>query len=152
MKTKIGQWIYLGLSTLLLYACHNNKESMTTAQLLDSILQLHIKIDSLQKTNIEGGNEMDYWRQPGTNHRLLKQMGIREPKLFLLQSLESRKDLIPLKPTLGGAFIFNRISLLGDSWAIASYEDGHIGGLLLLSYKVVDNEVKWNRLDNHSQD
>lgn len=137
---------------MLCTSCREEITPVSKAQLLDSLALLNIRIDSIQKTNFSGGGEMDYWQQPGKNHRLLKSQMKSDVKLYLLQSIEGRTDLIPMKPVLGGQFRFNRISLLGDRWAIASFEDGHIGGLMLLSYSIQGSKVIWKSLDWYSND
>lgn len=139
---------------VLLGACR--EESPTAMQehsgLLDSIEILNLRVDSLAKSNIHGGGEMDYWQQGGDNRRALKNQGITNPETFLSERLSRRTDLIPDKPVLGGQMSFTRISLLGDRWAIAAYEDGHVGGQVLLKYKLCDTAIQWKVMDHLSWD
>jgi hypothetical protein len=61
-------------------------------------------------------------------------------------------NLYNIKLTDGSENLFYLAYGMPQSRTSRRAEDGHIGGLMLLSYKVLDNEVKWNRLDNHNQD
>lgn len=136
----------------LVGACGENPPAVTPEQsrLLDSIEILNLRVDSLSKTNIGGGGEMDYWQQGGDNRRALKKQGITNPETFISEQLSRRSDLIPDKPVLGGQMSFSRISLLGDRWAIAAYEDGHVGGQLLLKYTLRDTAIRWKVMDHLS--
>ena len=120
--------------------------------LLDSIMVLNTRLDSVSKTNLTGGGEMDYWQEGGANRRSLKRLGVKEPATYISNDLSKNTTLIPVKPVLGGTMSFSRISLLGDRWAIASFEDGHVGGHLLLKYTLKDSTLRWKVLDVESED
>jgi hypothetical protein len=61
-------------------------------------------------------------------------------------------NLIPMKAVLGGNMQFSRVSLLGKSWAIADFNDGHVGGEMLLNYSVKDTSIEWRVLKWESND
>ena len=150
MNLRLSLFCFLAL----LGACREDAPTATPeqARLLDSIEILNIRVDSLAKTNISGGGEMDYWQQGDDNRRALKKKGINDPETFISERLSRRTDLIPDKPVLGGQMSFSRISLLGDRWAIAAYEDGHVGGQLLLRYSLRDTAIQWKVMDHFSWD
>lgn len=120
--------------------------------LRDSILVLNTRLDSLSKTNLQGGGEMDYWQAGAQNRRALKARGIQDPATYISNDLSKHTTLIPVKPVLGGNMAFARISLLGDRWAIASFEDGHVGGSMVLKYSLQDTSLRWKVLDVASED
>ena len=122
------------------------------AVLLDSIAQLHIQLDSLAKGDIADG-DVNYWTDYSTTLSTLKKQGIAEPKTYVANKLSERTDLIPMKPVLGGTMMFNRIMLMGDHWAIAEFEDGHVGGEMLLAYTVdAKNNLTWKVIQSHQVD
>jgi hypothetical protein len=136
------------------YACKPKQASdIPDAEvLLDSINQLQIQLDSIRKTDVRGG-DMDYWTQDSRTLNTLKKQGIPDPKTYVANDLSQHADIIPIKPVLGGNMQFNRIMLMGDHWAIATFEDGHVGGEILLSYSVdAQNKIKWKALQTFSND
>lgn len=147
--------VVCSLASLLgLQACREENGTTAPVQtvLLDSIRILNTRLDSVSKTNLSGGGEMDYWQEGGVNRRSLKRLGIQDPATFISNDLSKNSTLIPVKPVLGGAMNFSRISLLGDRWAIASFEDGHVGGNLLLKYTLRDSVIRWKVLDVESEE
>jgi hypothetical protein len=135
-------------------ACKPPQASDTpdAAVLLDSIAQMHIQLDSLQKGEIANG-DVNYWTDNSQTLHALKKQGIADPKTFVANNLSERTDLIPMKPILGGTMLFNRIMLVGDHWAIAEFEDGHVGGEMLLAYTVDANQkITWKAVQAHQVD
>ncbi len=86
---------------------------------------------------------------PNLHHlEVLKlQLETDNPLEKLKDDLLERGDLIPEDPVLGGTMgFYNRedIHIITDKWVLASYEDGHIGGYLLLEFEVQeDNTIEW---------
>jgi hypothetical protein len=80
----------------------------------------------------------------------LKQEGLEDPPRQLRESLVARADLIPFPGVLGGTMRFlpdDGIVLLQPPHAFARFEDGHIGGSMLLEYTVLAGpEIEWKRL------
>jgi hypothetical protein len=137
-----------------LQGCQPKQASDTpdAAVLLDSIAQLHIQLDSLQKGDIADG-DVNYWTDNSQTLQALKKQGIADPKTFVANNLSERTDLIPMKAVLGGTMMFNRIMLLGDHWAIAEFEDGHVGGEMLLAYTIdAKQKITWKAVQSHQVD
>lgn len=63
-------------------------------------------------------------------------MGIAHPETYIEEALRNRPSVIPLDGVLGGTMFFTNIEILGSKWIIASYEDGHIMGRSIFTYKI----------------
>jgi hypothetical protein len=75
---------------------------------------------------------------------------VTNPREHVLEDLLSRRDLLPWEGVLGGTMKIHRkqdVWFLGPSWCMAYVEDGHIGGYMLLSYKIRKSGIAWNLLD-----
>jgi hypothetical protein len=78
---------------------------------------------------------------------MLRRKGLANPPAQLRDSLRAHPELIPYDGVHGGTMGFNSIVLLEPSFAFAEFEDGHIGGAMLLEYHVAeDSRVTWSRL------
>jgi hypothetical protein len=75
------------------------------------------------------------------------QLETDSPLEKIKDDLQKRRDLIPEDPVMGGTMAFyNRedIHIITDKWVLASYEDGHIGGYILLEFEVLeDDTIEW---------
>jgi len=86
-----------------------------------------------------------------SNYQLkeLREMGLEDPQADLAEDLRHRKDLFPaeLKSELGGTFGFydpDGIVLLTTKWVLASFDDGHRLGHMLLEFSVTDGgKIDW---------
>jgi uncharacterized coiled-coil protein SlyX len=71
---------------------------------------------------------------------------------YLKNDLKQRQDLIPYEGVLGGTMGFydeNQIRILNHRWVYAHFEDGHIGGEILLKYNISeDGNIKWEVIDS----
>jgi hypothetical protein len=71
---------------------------------------------------------------------------------YLKNDLKNRQDLIPYEGVLGGTMGFyddNQIHVLNYRWVYARFEDGHIGGEILLEYNISeDGTIKWKVIDS----
>ncbi len=80
----------------------------------------------------------------------LKKKGLPNPVEDLANDLMQHRELIPFKGVLGGTMGFyseKDIHVLTSRWVLASFEDGHIGGRMLLEYNVSpEGEIQWKRL------
>ena len=84
------------------------------------------------------------------NLRLLT--GWENPLSVLRDDLISKPEIIPVDPVLGGTMGFydrEGIRLLNDRWAIAWFEDGHIGGYLLLEFGIEKEKIDWKVLSTY---
>ncbi len=104
--------------------------------------QLKAESEYLQSTQL-----LTYWFD-GHNVEYLKEQGIKNPQKDILRNLRNRKNLLADEAILGGTMGYGNITLLGDCWAIAYAEDGHIGINMLLKYEVQKNKsIRWKVLD-----
>jgi len=98
-------------------------------------------------------------RHWATNHSILlerheveqlRKEGLADPVRQLRESLEGHPELIPERPVLGGTMRFapgEQVVLLNRPYAFARYDDGHVGGVMLLEYAVQPpGTVTWKRL------
>ena len=79
----------------------------------------------------------------------LKQAGLSDPVHDLKADLQLHRELIPYPGVLGGTMGFysdEDIRILGPRWVFARFEDGHIGGVMLLEYRVSGGKITWRRL------
>ena len=86
-------------------------------------------------------------------HRL-KKLGLENPQQELIADLQKNaSQIIPYDGVLGGTMGFywsEEIYFFNNKWIVAYFEDGHIGGFILLTYNVNDSgEISWSVL--HSE-
>ena len=127
------------LLVFLLFGCNHKSEK---AELVSQIKSLTTEKDSLIQlknqlaTKIDSINtESNFWYQNETQGKQFLEMGIKNPKEYITNSLLSKPELIPLKPNLGGQMKFLQVELLGKECLIAYYEDGHTSGRAIYSYE-----------------
>jgi len=66
--------------------------------------------------------------------------------------LVKHPELIPFPAVLGGTMGFydpEQIYVLTNQWVVAGFEDGHIGGYLLLRYDQKEDQIIWKVLDGY---
>lgn len=60
------------------------------------------------------------------------------------------EEIIGVKPVLGGTMGFHareNIHVLNDRWVFAWFEDGHIGGEVLLHFQIMeDRSIRWDMI------
>lgn len=79
----------------------------------------------------------------------LKRKGLNNPESELMNDLSRKQnELIPTKGVLGGTMAIRDTRILNDRYALAYYEDGHIGGYMLLKYEVKDGKISWTVVDS----
>lgn len=80
----------------------------------------------------------------------LKRQGLEDPPRDLRTSLVAHPELIPAKGVRGGTMYIvpgEKIVLLNTPYVFAEFEDGHIGGTMLLEYTVRPGpRIQWKRL------
>jgi len=81
----------------------------------------------------------------------MQRRGIARPELQLRRDLTEQPELIPHEPVLGGRMFFvpEGIHVLNDRWVLATFEDGHIRGQMLLEYEVVHGNVMWQVIESY---
>lgn len=100
-------------------------------------ISLRKKNDSLSKQLKEANQKLSNLFEEDYDASDLIKKGIVNPASFV-ESEFRKKELIPLKATLGGKMIYENIQLLGSKFLIASYSDGHVDGKSIYSYKITD--------------
>ncbi|MFD1602619.1 hypothetical protein ACFSJW_20220 [Flavobacterium artemisiae] len=83
--------------------------------------------------------DRNIWYDEEFDNTDFKNKGIADPEKFIINELKKRNDLIPMKAALGGKMSFGNIQLLGSKFLIAFYEDGHVEGKSIYSYKLNDS-------------
>ncbi|WP_266202590.1 hypothetical protein [Pontibacter kalidii] len=79
----------------------------------------------------------------------LKRKGLKNPETDLMNDLSRKQEaLLPTKGVLGGTMAIRDTRILNDRYALAYYEDGHIGGYMLLKYEVKDGKINWTVMDS----
>jgi hypothetical protein len=88
--------------------------------------------------------------QPGPGViETLRSRGLADPVADLRADLAKHPELIPFPGVEGGTMGFydpGGIQVLDERWVYARFEDGHIGGTLLLEYAVDGGRIHWKRL------
>lgn len=79
----------------------------------------------------------------------LRKKGLRNPESDLMNDLNRKqRQLIPTEGVVGGTMAIRDSRILNDRYAMAYYEDGHIGGFLILKYEVNNGSINWKVIDN----
>ena len=80
----------------------------------------------------------------------LARQGISNPEEELVADLMQHSELITYDGIMGGSMGFyspKDIHILSSRWVLASFEDGHIGGNMLLEYRVdPGRNISWKVL------
>ena len=79
----------------------------------------------------------------------LKARGLAAPVDSLKADLARHPELIPYPGVLGGNMGFyspTDIHVLDGRWVFARFDDGHVGGDMLLEYTVKDGRITWRRV------
>jgi heme exporter protein D len=95
------------------------------------------KLDALQSGSLLPGGDIG---QPN-------KQGLSKLEEALAVDLMQHRELIPFKGVMGGTMGFyskNDIHVLTSRWVMAFFEDGHIGGHMLLEYAVSPGgKIQW---------
>ena len=82
----------------------------------------------------------------------LKAMGLADPVNDLKADLKGHPELIPYEGRLGGTMGFrfpDKIYIASSQWVLAYFEDGHVGGIVLLKFAVSDKGlISWKVVDS----
>jgi len=81
----------------------------------------------------------------------LQKKGLSDPVNDLRKDLMGEPELITREGVLGGTmgFYFSEgIHVLNERWVFAYFEDGHVGGAMLLRFDILpDGSIQWKVLD-----
>jgi hypothetical protein len=79
----------------------------------------------------------------------LRKKGLRNPEVDLMNDLNRKGgQLIPKDGVMGGTMAIRDSRILNDRYAMAYYEDGHIGGYMILKYEVNNGTITWRVVDS----
>ncbi|MDP3023963.1 MAG: hypothetical protein Q8O10_00320 [candidate division Zixibacteria bacterium] len=156
LKFSKERLLWICLTTILvviilisLFNGFSNKRKFTIAKLNEKIL---IAQNDTLKTSLRHYREVLQY-QPNTLSDKeiddLKKKGLQNPITDLVSDLMGRKELIPYKGVLGGTMIFFNAHILTPKQVFAYFEDGHIGGYMLLEYQLSDGKISWTVLDSY---
>ena len=79
----------------------------------------------------------------------LVRRGLGNPTTMLRTSLERQQQrLLPVEGKVGGTMKIRDVSVLSDHYALASFDDGHSAGQMLLRYEAKGpQQITWQRVD-----
>lgn len=81
----------------------------------------------------------------------LRRKGFNGGMQEIIDDLIKHKELIPFEGVLGGTMGFYRkedVYVISDKWVLAYFNDGHIGGNMILNYSVKSGNISWNLIDS----
>jgi hypothetical protein len=82
----------------------------------------------------------------------LKKKGLKNPVADLVADLQRHPELIPHEAVLGGTMAFGfpeKMHVLTKHHVLAYFEDGHIGGWMVLEYSVArGGRITWRVVDS----
>jgi hypothetical protein len=79
----------------------------------------------------------------------LRKKGLRNPEVDLMNDLSRKqRQLLPREGVVGGTMAIRDSRILNDRYAMAYYEDGHIGGYMILRYEVNNGTITWRVVDS----
>lgn len=78
-----------------------------------------------------------------TDIERLKDCGLEDPVTDVAHDLKKHPEFIPYKAVLGGTMRFHNVYVLTPQWVLANFDDGHIGGDMLLEYNVSEGTISW---------
>lgn len=145
-------FVLIVLISVLLLKNVNYKSKLTVAQQREKILVTEIEglKNSLKESEkpIKSQSKLYSW-EIGR----LKKNGLQDPIKDIISDLMKHKELIPYKGVLGGTMGFyheRNMHILTSKWVFASFDDGHIGGNMLLEYQVSDEgKISWRVIDSY---
>ena len=125
---------------------------------VQTIESLHREVaalkDSIRRTAVRGrwdASLLARLRDGLETHEIenLRRKGLTDPVREIKADLMRHPELIPIPGVLGGRMGFyseDEIRVLDEHWVYAEFDDGHVGGAMLLAYDVKDAHVRWTRL------
>lgn len=127
---------------LLIFSCAfllncSNKAEEKKAEI--KIEDLETRVNELQLKNDSLAEEIELMksRDPITFPEAFD--SIPNPEEFIVEALKNQPELIPEEGVLGGTMQFINAEILNHRFIWAEFEDGHINGEALYSYKLSEN-------------
>lgn len=137
--------------TLSIISCSNKSDLKKSPNKIDSIQielnssiklidSLKSKSDALKSQNDSLITVINYWFNEKYDANALFNIGINNPKDFIIKSLRAKPEIIPIKGVLGGTMRFGNVEILSHKWIIADFDDGHILGSAIFRYYLNDKK------------
>lgn len=98
------------------------------------------------------GNKNAIFSMQKTENAEVSSDNISELHKDIINDLMQHPELIPYDGVLGGTMGFydlESIQVLSDRWVYAGFDDGHINGYMLLSYRINDGKISWEVIDSY---
>lgn len=78
----------------------------------------------------------------------LIELGLKNPQTDLLNSLQKRTDLFPIKGELGTKMHFGSVKIINENWILAEFDDGHSLGYGIYEFTVEnDTTIDFKLID-----
>jgi hypothetical protein len=141
-----GRYGWLALSALLVALILGF--ALQSVRLGEKLREIERKCENLRvkSETLKGGSLLRSW-----DIAHLQKDGLSNPEEDLIADLMQHKELIPYKGVMGGTMGFyskKAIHILSSRWVLAAFEDGHIGGHMLLEYRVdPGGKINWRVIE-----
>lgn len=117
---------------MLLFSCGNPSAENEQSRIIDS---LENEIEELKEANDTLSDHL-MQRRYATKIYPAFFDSIAQPEQYLLNTLQEKKELIPKDAVLGGEMRFTNISFINEDLFLAEYEDGHVMGKAIYTYRI----------------
>lgn len=127
--------IFLLLALIFTTSCERSSEDENSAKIVDS---LENEIYELKQAN---DTLSDLLMQRAYTTKIYPSFfdSIKNPEEFVLEKLQEEPSLIPKDAVLGGTMRFTTVDFINENLVLASYEDGHVLGKAIYSYRMNRN-------------
>lgn len=127
--------VFFILSLVSLFSCGRSSEETDATQTIDS---LENEINELKRANDTLSDHL-MKRAYVTQNFPSYFDSITNPEEHILDNLQNKPSLIPKDAVLGGTMRFTAVDFINDDLLLASYEDGHVMGKAIYTYRVNRN-------------
>lgn len=118
---------------MLLVSCGNpSAEKQEHSRIIDS---LENEIEELKEANDTLSDHLMQRRYATKTYPTFFD-SIPEPEQYLLKEIQEKKELIPKDAVLGGEMRFINVSFINEDLFLAEYEDGHVMGKGIYTYRL----------------
>lgn len=128
--------------------------SKSLSHLSSKYSELELMYETCEKSEITLNKTISDYKRALINLRIpegVKDYNKKNPIGAIKDELRNHKEVIPYEGVLGGTmgfYIPGNILILNDRWIYAEFEDGHIGGAILLKYEISkDSVLTWDVID-----
>lgn len=139
----------LALAPALAGCSRPSEQQMTSAYFRHYVDSLETELGALRQATEHPSPRMLH-PISDTDVQELKRRGLGDPIPDLVKDLVAHPEIIPGKTAfVGGRFGFYDVAgirVLDRHWVLAPFDDGHVGGDLVLEYMVDKGKVRWRVL------